>query len=336
MIKISVVIPSFNQGHFLEETIQSVLSQNYPQLELIIIDGGSKDQSVDIIRKYEHHFKYWVSEKDSGQSEAINKGLKRCTGDVIAWLCSDDLYTPGALLKVNEVFSSSFSSIGLIHGNSRLFNSKGTIRIDTGLKQQIPERVLAGMTFPQPSAFFRKSFLDQIGLLDEKLHYGMDYEIFARLKMVSEFKYVDYCFSEYRLHEASKTTSAIAKFITEWTMVFNSIVNGLELNETQLILKESGISTSILESTETFFKKFSGKHQIDERQLAYHHLVNILRFDYASGRFDRCRKIGNYISLHFQNNLKLEPEISQIIRRSKLPSPILRLARYLINFLQSK
>src|SRR6188768_1820331 len=98
--KISVVIPSFNQGKFLEETIISILDQNYPAVEIFIIDGGSTDETVSIIKKYESRINGWVSEKDNGQSHAINKGFRKCTGDIITWLCSDDLYMPGTFAKV--------------------------------------------------------------------------------------------------------------------------------------------------------------------------------------------------------------------------------------------
>jgi glycosyltransferase involved in cell wall biosynthesis len=110
--KISIITPSYNQGHFIEETITSVLDQGYPNLEYIIMDGGSKDNTVEVIKKYEKHITYWVSERDKGQSDAINKGFARATGDVINWLNSDDYYAKGTLQKVGEVFTAAYLAIG--------------------------------------------------------------------------------------------------------------------------------------------------------------------------------------------------------------------------------
>src|ERR1044071_1227981 len=119
--KISVVIPSYNQGQFLEETILSVIDQKYPNLEILVVDGGSKDNSVDIIKKYKQHITWWVSEKDKGQSDAINKGFAKVTGDIATWLCSDDLYTVGTLKRVAEVFSTLPDDVGVVYGSAILF-----------------------------------------------------------------------------------------------------------------------------------------------------------------------------------------------------------------------
>src|SRR5437763_884238 len=121
--KITVITPSYNQGKFLEETIVSVISQGYPNLEYMLIDGGSTDNSIDIIKKYRTYFSYWISEKDSGQSEAINKGLKKATGEIISWLNSDDLYTAGCLQHVAEHFAKHREA-ALVHGKTILFGDR--------------------------------------------------------------------------------------------------------------------------------------------------------------------------------------------------------------------
>ena len=121
--KISIITPSYNQGQFLEETICSVLDQGYPSLEYIVIDGGSTDNSGEIIQKYAPHLAYWVSEKDSGQVEAIQKGFDRATGDVVAWLNSDDVYMPGTLDKIGAAFHDMDTAF--VYGNCELTDSRG-------------------------------------------------------------------------------------------------------------------------------------------------------------------------------------------------------------------
>jgi glycosyltransferase involved in cell wall biosynthesis len=122
-MKITVITPSFNQAQYLEATIQSILAQDYEDLEYIIIDGGSTDGSVEIIKKYEQHLSYWVSEQDDGQSEALNKGLKLATGEVITWINSDDILQPGALHLVKKTFFECGQEVGLIYGGATLFNA---------------------------------------------------------------------------------------------------------------------------------------------------------------------------------------------------------------------
>ena len=326
--KTAIVIPSLNQGKFLEETIQSVLNQDYPELEIFIIDGGSKDNSVEVIKKYESRITGWVSEKDSGQSEAINKGFERCTGEIVTWLCSDDLYTPGTLKMVNEVFNSLPPTVGVIHGNSEIFQGNSVINYDKGYGNWNLERQLAGMTFPQPSAFFRKSVLDKVGLLDERYHFGMDYDLFARMRMISSFHYVDFFFSRYRLHNESKSTIATAKFIGEWIIVFNSIIKGLELNSVIEKLKEFGLSQETNGNTIMFFAQKKGAFHPDIEKLLYYFLVNVIRYDYATEEFKRVRQLGAYLKLHHFELLRNEPSIVKIIRRSNiLPPTLLKLAR---------
>ncbi len=334
MLKISVIIPSYNQGKFLEETILSVLGQDYPLLELFIIDGGSKDNSVEIIKKYENQITGWVSEKDNGQSDAINKGFRICSGDILSWLGSDDLYTHGTLKKINELFTSLPDSIGVIHGNSEIFNSDGLIRYDKGYNVWSLERQLAGMTFPQPSSFIRRTALEKAGELNTSLHYGMDYDLFSRLIMVCDFQYIDYLFSKYRLHDESKSTIAIAKFIEEWIIIFNSIAEGLKIQVVINSLELNKLKTNSDASTLHFFNKLKTIKKIDFEKMYFYFLVNVIRYDYASANFKRVRKIGKYLKNEFSTYLQSEPSIQKIIRRTHYIHPlIIQIARKTKRFL---
>ncbi len=185
--RISIITPSYNQGNFIEETIQSVLSQNYPNLEYIIIDGGSTDNTVEIIKKYESKITYWVSERDLGQTHAINKGLARATGDIIAYLNSDDYYLPDTLFKVANYFRQH-PETDLLHGRCRYVNEQNEkIGEQFGSITQFEEIVdLWGVwwrkqQFVQPEVFWSRRISDRIGAFNESLYYVMDYEYWCRI-----------------------------------------------------------------------------------------------------------------------------------------------------------
>jgi glycosyltransferase involved in cell wall biosynthesis len=330
MLKISVVIPSFNQGAFLEETILSVLDQDYPSLEVFVIDGGSTDQSLDIIKKYETKISGWVSEKDDGQSDAINKGFRMCTGDIVSWLCSDDLYMEGALKKVNEVFSSLSEKVSVIHGNTEIFAGKKIIHYDKGYSLWTVERQLSGMTFPQPSSFIRMSHLKKAGLLNTSLHYGMDYDLFARLCLISDFHYIDVYLSRYRLHDSSKSTTAVSRFIDEWIIIFNSVVKGLNLTPVIKVINDNEVSVSPDEKIFKYFSEIKYKDKLDFDSMAFYFLVNVVRYDYTCANFKRVKKIGGFLLKHYPELLKAEPSVLQIVKRAVyLPHPLILLMRNL-------
>ena len=222
--KISVVVPSYNQGDFLEETILSIIDQQYPNLEMLVVDGGSTDNSVDIIKKYEQQITWWVSEKDKGQSDAINKGFAKATGDIVTWLCSDDLYTEGVLKKVAAIFSGLPDDVGVIYGGTILFGKNFATRISYGYENAGVERYIAGQAFPQPSSFIKTRYLKEAGAwVREDLHLGMDYDLFARLGGVCKFHSVNEIFSRYRLHDSSKTVSQHSRLIEDWTRTFGNL-----------------------------------------------------------------------------------------------------------------
>lgn len=218
--KISVITPSFNQGVYLEETIRSVLQQQYPNLEYIIIDGGSTDESVEIIKKYEDQIHYWVSEKDSGQAQAIQKGFDRATGDICAWLNSDDYYAQGALFKVARIYLER--KFDFICGKCQMVNSNGeflqllqtpVISFDSLIRYWKPH-----FCPPQPSIFFSRKALLEIGPLNTSLQYAMDFDIWLKASERYAFENINENLSFYRVHTMSKTGSTLGlrKFIPEW------------------------------------------------------------------------------------------------------------------------
>lgn len=181
--RISIVTPSYNQGQFIEETIRSVLLQGYPNLEYLIFDGGSTDGSVDIIRKYEPWLSYWVSEHDRGQSHAINKGFKLASGEILAWLNSDDFYTPIALEIVAKTFSQHREAL-VLSGLCEKVDENGK-KISIKIPRQLtPEHFLRGGRVPgQPAVFFQKKIYETIGGLNENLHYLLDWEYWLRMSL---------------------------------------------------------------------------------------------------------------------------------------------------------
>lgn len=211
--KISIITPSYNQGQFLEQTIQSVLLQNYPNLEYIIIDGGSSDNSLEIIKKYEHHLSFWVSERDSGQTEAINKGLKRATGDIIAWINSDDIYLPGVFNIVADHFQKH-SNVEMIYGNAEIIDENGTFLFH---KKEISFDKYMGICFgfglliSQPTAFWKRTVFDKVGYLNESLQYDMDGDFWSRMAFLCQMEHIDQLIAQARYHRDAKTVRNFAQ-----------------------------------------------------------------------------------------------------------------------------
>ena len=212
--KISIVTPSFNQGPYLEKTIRSVLLQGYPNLEYIIIDGGSTDQSVEIIKRYEPWLTYWVSEKDRGQSHAINKGFKHATGELLGWLNSDDWYTEGALFNLASEYIKD-PSVGGVFGLGHIVDSYGKVVFETKIPEVTPENLFewftGGAEFMQPSCLFTRQAWLECGPLAEDLHYAMDLDLWIKISKKYKFKKINQLLSISLRHERAKTL-AFAEF----------------------------------------------------------------------------------------------------------------------------
>ncbi len=228
--RITVITPSFNQASYLEDTIRSVLDQGIDQLEYMIFDGGSRDGSVDIIRRYEKHLTYWESVPDRGQSDAINKGLRRATGTVLAWLNSDDLYEPGSL-RYAQAYFAAHPETGLLHGDTLLFTDQGASLLKRTGSDDLRYKYFATMPFSQPSSFFHRRVIDETGLLDERLHYGMDFDLLVRIALRSPIQATDQVFSRYRIHPGSKTTQDYPRFLNDWQIVFSRLLRSLSGTE---------------------------------------------------------------------------------------------------------
>lgn len=201
--RISIVTPSFNQGQFLEETIRSVLLQGYPDVEYIIIDGGSTDNSVEIIKKYEPWLAYWVSEPDRGQSHAINKGFERSTGEIMAWINSDDMYLERCLSTVALEIPRTK---GVLVGAAVEMNGS-TGECHYIFKHPTYEQMLFdGRVVPQASTFWRRSLWKMVHQLDERLNYVMDYDLWLRMfPFAEEIKFLPQSLSLLHVHEGQKT-----------------------------------------------------------------------------------------------------------------------------------
>jgi len=224
--RISVVTPSYNQGEFIEETIRSVLLQGYYNLEYIIIDGGSTDQSVDMIKKYEPWLTHWVTEPDRGQAQAINKGFKRATGEIVAWINSDDVYFPGVLAIVAKFFSQKHTS-DIIYGDCVFVDKEGKLVRKNRASNFDMKSFLGKQAIPQPSMFIKKLTLSQVGYLDEKLNYAFDrkFWLIAGINRNNTLTYARKIFSKYRLHGKSKGVSEKHKMDIEISKMVLEILN---------------------------------------------------------------------------------------------------------------
>ncbi|HVO66106.1 MAG TPA: glycosyltransferase family 2 protein [Syntrophales bacterium] len=223
--KISIVTPSYNQGQFIEETIRSVLLQGYPNLEYIIIDGGSSDNSVDIIKKYEPWLSYWVSEPDKGQSHAINKGFKLATGEIYAWINSDDYYLHGAFAVVGEAFTG-LQEKAILLGYGDVVDVEGAF-LDTRKIQRIDREILLNWEenwFLQQACFWPSTCWNAVEGVNEGLELLMDYDLWFRFLKICPFFYIDQPLGVLRYYENTKSFRERGRSFAEKVAVW--VLNG--------------------------------------------------------------------------------------------------------------
>jgi glycosyltransferase involved in cell wall biosynthesis len=203
--KVTIITPSYNQARYLEASIRSVLEQDYQNIEYIVVDGGSKDGSVEIIRKYQDRLAWWVSEKDKGHADALNKGFSHASGEILAWLNSDDIYLPGAVSEAVSILQAR-PEVGMVYATANLINDEGRIIGRFSSKQTDYHHLLRGSVhIPQATTFFRAALWRQVGPLDLSLFFSFDYDLWVRLAKVSELSYVPRIWANFRLHNQGKS-----------------------------------------------------------------------------------------------------------------------------------
>ncbi len=320
--KITIITPSYNQGRYLEQTIDSVLSQNYSNLDYIIIDGGSTDNSVDIIKKYEKHLSFWVSEKDSGQSEAINKGINKASGEIINWLCSDDYLENGSLEIINEAFKEE--NINVVSGRFRQFQDDGSFeKIYPGTEiTDLLEKTIVTKYLQQPSTFFRTNFFKNL-MINETLQWYMCYEIWVKYLIKdgqNNFKKIDDLLVHYRLHEDSKTENNSQtsldpsnNYMMDRNTIFYHMANQLNLKKEKKIIRE--LSEKIVEEYHIGFdlKKYSNLI----KKIIAQYLYYIGKKIYYEVDIDKSKNILKAINLNHINNENQKNEINYLIKKSK-------------------
>lgn len=237
MLKISLITPTFNQGKYIEKTIQSVLNQNYPNLEYIIIDGGSNDNTIDIIKKYEKHLAYWVSEPDKGQSDAINKGISQATGDIINWINSDDWIEENSLFHVASAFANP--NIDIYCGYGKLIFDSKTISKRTSIISEPIAKAISSLYIMQPATFWRKKIFDEFIPIENSLHYMMDFYHF--IKYIATYgwdriSYSDIIIANVLMHDNAKSFKDIKKFLDEQNKIYFGLFNNSATYPTKKML----------------------------------------------------------------------------------------------------
>lgn len=275
--RISIVTPSFNQGQFIKATLDSVLQQTYPHIEHIVMDGGSTDSTIEILQSYDDPRLKWTSEADKGQSDAINKGMRQVTGEILAYLNSDDLLLPGTLSRVMHCFEAN-PDIDLIHGSCYTIDSAGQrimssrrIKVNyithpISLKDMLTMRVV----LPQQAIFWRRRVMEDIGLFDETLHYRMDFDYWVRAIIAGhKFMAIEDYLAAFRVHDTSKSTSQEVKFWKDWYTILDKVYTRDHLPQDVLALKDIAYAFASYHAGEYLFRN----DEYDEAQVYFRQFI---------------------------------------------------------------
>lgn len=237
---VTIITPSYNQSRYLEQTIRSVLDQDHPSLEYFVIDGGSTDSSVDIIRRYEKQLSGWVSEKDRGQADAINKGFRRASGEFVAWLNSDDIYQPGAIRKAIDAFQQH-PEAGLVYGNVLSIDENSQpFNLQNFKPHSLPD-LMAFNIISQPAVFMRRSVLEQAGYLDLGYHLLLDHHLWLRMAALAPLVFIPETLAAARYHAEAKNLARTADFgreafkIVDWMRTDPALAHVFEGNRRRVL-----------------------------------------------------------------------------------------------------
>ncbi|MFI5150571.1 MAG: glycosyltransferase family 2 protein [Bacteroidia bacterium] len=258
--KISIVTPSFNQGNFIEETIRSVLLQNYPSLEYIIQDAGSTDQTSEIIRKYAPWLAHCSSEKDKGQSDAINKGFSKARGEIINWINSDDILEPGALFAIGKAFREN-QGMDFICGKTLQFGTGKPVVLNPSPLQDVRANLYA-FPHPQMSSFYKLMLVKEVGMIDASLRYSMDYDLFLRLYLSGTMLDIEEPVARFRIHPESKTSTLERTRLDDDKRIFSRLLNTFRFES--VIQKFDDLGFYKAEE-----KPYATKKQISEKDLDF-------------------------------------------------------------------
>ena len=280
---ISIVTPSFNQGSYLERTVKSILSQNYPNLEYVVIDGGSTDNSVDILNRYSNDLHYWVSESDSGHANALNKGFSHTTGEIMGWLNSDDMYFPGCFNTISEIFTK-FPEVNWISGLTSVWNDVDSVINIEGTQKNIFDFLLGRFGWiQQESTFWRRSLWDKAGAgLNESIKYAVDGELWTRFFLHDDLYPVYSTLGGYRYTGSNRAFFNSSEIIQETVDSIKKMRGEIDSSTMNILLKleshlnkgsgsSSGFNTlnSILNQKEVERVSYKGirynLNQLDER-----------------------------------------------------------------------
>lgn len=277
--KISIITPSLNQAQFLEETLRSVLLQGYPNLEYIVIDGGSTDGSCEIIRKYSPWLAYWVSEKDKGQSDAINKGFARATGDIIAWINSDDLYLPGALVFMGQAFQAH-SEIDMIFGSiSYVDEDTQILRKWNWQPYTFPSLITRKMIIPQQGAFWRRRVYEDVGGLCDDIHYALDTEYWFRIGCQHSILGIEKEIAYFRLSSSHKGKMIIRRVGGEHLRILDTLYAMPHLPADVLKVKRRAYGMAYDEGGRGFLATYNSFHNSDDFYQARSWFIKALSAD---------------------------------------------------------